>query len=72
MTLAVSERTFQYAARREGVPYDARFRYLKKVNQVFEVTEEQMRFWTQWFTHLTKVQQCCVMWCRCKRLTLGR
>lgn len=37
---AISERTFGY---------------LRQVDSVYEVTEEQLRYWTQWVTHLLKV-----------------
>jgi threonine dehydratase len=40
MTLAVSERTLSY---------------VKKTNGVFEITENEMRYWTQWLTHMLKV-----------------
>ncbi|NDF12215.1 MAG: pyridoxal-phosphate dependent enzyme [Proteobacteria bacterium] len=39
-TLAVSERTFHF---------------IKKLGGIFEVTEEAMMYWTQWLTHLLKV-----------------
>eukprot|EP00457_Paulinella_chromatophora_P009643 gb/GEZN01009714.1/.p1 GENE.gb/GEZN01009714.1/~~gb/GEZN01009714.1/.p1 ORF type:complete len:367 (-),score=45.70 gb/GEZN01009714.1/:95-1195(-) len=39
MTLALSERTFQY---------------VKQLNDVIEISEMQLRYWTQWLTHLLK------------------
>jgi len=39
-TLSVSERTFQY---------------IKKLNGFYEVSEEEIIYWTQWLTHLLKI-----------------
>lgn len=39
-TLGVSERTFQY---------------IKKLSGFYEITEEQIIYWTQWLTHLLKI-----------------
>lgn len=39
-TLGVSERTFQY---------------IKKLNSFYEIPEEKIIYWTQWLTHLLKV-----------------
>lgn len=39
-TLALSERTFHFA---------------KQLAGIFEITEEEMMYWTQWLTHLLKV-----------------
>ena len=40
LTLSVSERTFHY---------------LKKLAGIYEVTEEEILYWTQWLTHLLKI-----------------
>jgi len=40
MTMSVSQRTFSY---------------LQRVNKVYEVSEAQLVYWTQWITHLLKV-----------------
>lgn len=39
-TLGVSERTFQY---------------IKRLNGFYEISEEQIIYWTQWLTHLLKI-----------------
>ena len=39
-TLSVSERTFQY---------------IKKLNGFYEISEEEIIYWTQWLTHLLKI-----------------
>lgn len=40
MTLAVSERTFQY---------------VQKLAGIYEISEEEIRYWTQWLSHLLKL-----------------
>jgi threonine dehydratase len=39
-TLGISERTFQY---------------IKQCDGIFEITEQEIMYWTQWVTHLLKV-----------------
>lgn len=39
-TLSISERTFQY---------------IKKLNGFYEISEEEIIYWTQWLTHLLKI-----------------
>ncbi len=39
-TLGISERTFQY---------------IRKLDRFYEITEEEIIYWTQWLTHLLKV-----------------
>jgi threonine dehydratase len=39
-TLGISERTFQY---------------IKKLNGFYEISEEEIIYWTQWLTHLLKI-----------------
>ncbi len=40
-TLSISERTFDY---------------LKTIDQIYEITENEIMYWTQWICHLLKIQ----------------
>ena len=34
---------------------DITFEYLKKLDDLYEIEEFQIRYWTQWLTHLLKI-----------------